>query len=131
MVSITGSYTGNYNTSSVTSSCTGTRSYSLTGLDNNTSAEYIFNGTYTRKVTQLYKSGSVCSNTSNITVTLTNTTVNKSTKQITGGTGTVVIDVLLDNNNGYLNLTGNIVFNGDNTATLTFAPQLYKYNINL
>ena len=126
---ITGTYNGSYATSAFTQTCTGARSYTVTGLESDSSA-YIFNGTFTRNGAQQSKNGGI-SFTNTVNVTLTNITVSKSTYKITGGTGKVSINVLLDNNNGYMNLSGDIVFKGNNNATVTFMPQGFMYNINL
>jgi hypothetical protein len=65
--------------------------------------------------------------TSSVDIVVTNLTVNKSTKTITGGTAAITISVTIPK--GTFNFSGPLTFNGDGTATLIINGT--TYNINL
>lgn len=127
-LSLTGSYTGSYDAPRISSSNSGNRSWTLSGLNLNTSTPYTFNGTFTRTGTHTSKVRNRYTYTVDMTITVTNLTVSKTTYQITGGTGTVVMTGNVSNGNSY-SFNGNIVFNGNGSATLTINGNTYSITL--
>ena len=127
-LSLTGSYNGNYDAARISSTNSGNRTWTLSGLDLNTSTPYTFNGTFTRTGSHTSKVRNRYTYTVNMTITLTNLTVSKTTYQITGGTGTVVMTGNVSNGNSY-SFNGDIVFNGNGNATLTINGNIYSITL--
>ncbi len=127
-VSLTGSYTGNFDAPRMSSSNSGARNWTISGLDNSTSTPYTFNGTFTRTGSHTSKVRNQYTFTTNMTITVTSLTVSKTTYLITGGSGSVTVTGTVSNGNSY-NFSGNIVFNGNNTATLTINGNNYTINL--
>ncbi len=127
-ISWTGNYAGNFSGPRMESSNTGTRNFTLTGVEPSAQV-YTLNGATTRTGMHTSKVRNQYAYNVTITTNLTNVTVNKSTYRITGGSGTA--NATLQVSNGVSKaFAGTIVFNGNTTATLaingnTYTIQLY------
>ena len=127
-LSLTGSYTGNFATPRLQSNNSGSRTWVLTGLDLLTTTPYVFNGSFSRTGSHTSLVRNRYTYTVNMNISVTNLTVSKTTYQITGGTGTVAVTGQVSNGNNYT-FNGDIVFNGNNTATLTINGSTYTINL--
>lgn len=127
-LAMTGSYTGNFDAPRISSTNSGQRQWRITGISGRTSDPYTLNGTLTRTGTHTSKVRNRYTYTVDMTVTVTNLTVSKTTYEITGGTGTVVMTGSVSNGNGYT-FNGDITFLGGGVATLTINGT--TYNITL
>ena len=85
------------------------------------------NGAYTRNGSQESKIGQQNSFTSTLTITASNLLVDKSTQEINGGTASFTLE---GSGSGGTNITytGSIVFNGNQSATLTLNGNSYPLN---
>lgn len=124
---LTGTYTGSYSSSRMESTNSGTRNWSLTGLLPNAPA-YTLNGSFVRNGSHTSKVRNQNTFTVVINTELTNVTVDKTTYRITGGTGTCTAVCSVSNGNSY-NFNGSILFNGNNTATLTINGNTYTIQL--
>lgn len=123
----TGSYQGSFDAARLSGTNSGTRNFTLTGLQPS-AAQYIVNGTTSRNGTNTSKVRNQYSYTADITSTLTNLTVDKSTYKITGGSCAVTA-VLTVSSGSSQTFNGNIVFNGNGTATLTINGNTYTLTL--
>jgi len=87
--------------------------------------EYVLNGSYERNGSQSFKVRDKNSFTSLIRVEVTNLEVNKGSLQITSGTGEFRITGEDGNGNSF-EVTGTIIFTGNQTATLTINGEVYE-----
>ncbi len=127
-LTMSGSYTGSYDAPRIKSTNTGTRNWTLTGIDMLTSTPYTFNGSFTRTGSHTSKVRNQYTYNADITITVTNLTVSKTTGQITGGTGAVTMTGTVSNGNSY-SFNGNVVFNGNGAATLTINGNTYSVTL--
>lgn len=125
----TGNVTGSFDSPKMSGNNTGTRNWTLTGFSQDQSVPLILNGTTSRNGIRTSKVRNRYTFETNVNHTYTNVTIDKITEKITGGTGTVsaVINISNGRTKSY---NGTILFNGDDTATLTingrvFTIQLY------
>ncbi|MEQ1746358.1 MAG: hypothetical protein ABMA02_13095 [Saprospiraceae bacterium] len=97
---------------------TGAGSLTATGLNPSATA-YVFDGSYTsgRQLTGNLRKVDPTITTST-EITLTDLTIRKSDKMITGGTATVIVTATAANG-GTRTVNGSLVFNGNGTATVT------------
>lgn len=123
-LSYTSTSTGSYEVPRMSSSDGGTHNFTIGGL-NPGSTEFIYNGTYSRSGTQESNIRDQNSFTSNLQVTASNVTIDKTTRTITGGTGTIT---LTGSGSGGTTFTypGTLVFNGNQSATLTINGNIYQ-----
>jgi hypothetical protein len=124
----TGNITGTFDSPKMSGNSTGTRNWTLTGLGPNQPA-FILNGTISRNGVRTSKVRNQYTFETTVNHTYTNVTIDKDTDKIIGGSGTVTAVVNVSNGNTKT-FNGTIVFNGDDTATLTinnrvFTIQLY------
>jgi hypothetical protein len=126
-ISFTGTYSGNYDGTRMFSTNTGTRTFTLTGLELS-NAVYTFNGATSRTGTSISKVRSKNTFTSNIALTATDVLVDKSTKRIQGGTGTANITCTSSSGKAYA-FSGIITFNTNNTATLIINGNTYTIDL--
>lgn len=123
----TGSYQGSFDALRLSGNSSGTRNYTFTGLDAS-SPEYTLSASSTRTGTHTSKVRNQYTYTVNINTTLTNLSVNKSTYKITGGSGTVTATLSASNGTSKT-FNGNIIFNGNSTATLTINGNTYTITV--
>lgn len=126
-ISWTGSYQGNFDDLRLSGSSSGTRNWTLTGIDNS-STIYTLNGSTTRTGSYASKVRNQYSYDLTINTTLTNLTVSQTNYQITSGTGTVTA-TLNASNGANKTFNGTIVFNGNKTATLTINGNTYTITV--
>lgn len=126
-VAYTGSHTGNYDGLKMQSSNSGNSSLTVTGLQPS-AQQYTVSGSYSRSGSCTSKVRNHNTFTSEINITLTNVAISKSTMKITGGNGTATVQCSTTGGRNY-NFTGDIVFNGDNTATLTVNGNSYTIQL--
>lgn len=126
-ITYSGSYTGNFDGPRMNSSNNGNRNWIITGLDSS-STVYTYSGSLTRNGTHNSEVRNQYSFTSNLQVNTSNLTVDKTTHKITGGSGSVNLSCAVSNGNTY-NFSGTIVFNNNNTATLTINGNTYTINL--
>ncbi|HWB63470.1 MAG TPA: hypothetical protein VG603_08175, partial [Chitinophagales bacterium] len=90
-LSLSGTYNGDFDAPRMSSTNSGQRNWTLTGLDGLSSSPYVFNGSFTRSGTHTSKVRNHYTFTTSIQITVTNLTVSKTTDKITGGSGTVTM----------------------------------------
>ncbi len=120
------SFHGHYEGPNVNSLDTGTSSFKIAGFTPQATT-FLINGEYKRTGKFTSKIGDKISGTSSIDIVVTNLTVSKSTKNITGGTATIAISIT--SAKGTSNFTGPLTFNGDGTATLVINGTTYSINL--
>jgi hypothetical protein len=120
------SFHGYYEGPNITAADTGTSSFKIAGLTP-AATVFVINGEYKRTGKFNSNVGNKISGTSNVDIVVTNLTVNKSTKTITGGTATITISVTVPK--GTFNFSGPLTFNGDGTATLVINGTTYSINL--
>lgn len=116
--------TGSYEVPRMSSSDGGTHNFTIAGL-NLSSTEFIYNGTYSRSGTQQSNINTQNSFTSNLQVTASNVTIEKSTQTITGGTATITLSGSGSGGTAF-SFPGTLVFNGNQSATLTLNGNTYQ-----
>lgn len=116
--------TGSYEVPRMSSSDGGTHNFTIGGL-NLSSTEFIYNGTYSRSGTQQSNINTQSSFTSNLQVTASHVTIDKTTRTITSGTAPIT---LTGSGSGGTTFTypGTLVFNGNQSATLTINGNTYQ-----
>lgn len=127
-LAMTGSYSGNFDAPRISSTNSGQRQWVLSGITGSTSDPYTFSGTLTRTGSHTSKVRNRYPYTVDMTVTVTNLTVSKTTYEITGGTGTVTMTGTVSNGNSYT-FNGNITFLGGGAATLTINGNTYNVTL--
>ena len=120
-------YTGSANGPNLTSSNSGSSIFGVTGLDS-AATSYVVNGEYKSAGSFASKTDTASHGNNNVDIVITALTLTKSNRNIASGTATITITGDVPKN-GNFSYTGNVVFNGDGTATLTLNGT--KYQINL
>ncbi|MCB9230112.1 MAG: hypothetical protein H6581_00495 [Bacteroidia bacterium] len=118
--------TGTYNAARMSSDDQGTASFVLSNLTGQ--GDYTLNGNFERTGSQESKVRNKNSFTSDLTVTLTNVTVSKSTYEITGGTGTLTITGSSSDGTAF-SFTGSVTFLGGQSATLVLNGQSFSVSL--
>lgn len=126
-ITYSGNYNGSFDGPRMSSSNTGNRNWVITGLGSS-STTYTYSGSLNRNGSHTSKVRNQYTFTSNLQINTSNLIVDKSTKKISGGTGTVSLTCSVSNGNSY-SFSGSIVFNSNNTAILTING--VSYNITL
>jgi hypothetical protein len=128
-VVFTRSGTASYNGPRLTMNATLTGTITATRLDS-AQATHLMNGTFNRVGNSTYTGPNrTRSYTTDLTHTWVDVAVEKDTRHIVSGTGTVVLTGTVSNGNSF-NRSGNIVYNGDGTATLTMDNgNVYTFNV--
>lgn len=118
---------GAYNSSKISSDDSSNGNWTVGNLVTGTA--WTFGGTYTRSGSQVSSIKSPHSFTSELTVNASNIMVNKSNTRIESGTASFK---LTGSNNAGETFTfeGNIVFNGNGTATVTINGQTFEIPLN-
>lgn len=119
---------GNYDAPRVSSNDNASGGWTITGFEN-TSTVLTCNGNYTRNGSQTSKVRNHTTFTSEITLNMTNVTINKSDKTVAGGSASVSINGSTSAGKAY-SFTGQIVFNGNGSATLTLNGNTYTITIS-
>lgn len=124
----TGNHTGEYDGPRIHSNTNGTRNWIITGLDSG-SSDYIYNGNHSRTGVHTSKVGKKNTFTTSIQTVTTNLLVDKTTKHIVSGSATVNATCTSSSGKEYT-FSGTLVFNGNETATLTLNGNTYTINFN-
>jgi hypothetical protein len=122
VLSLNGSYQG----PNVSSTDTATSTFKIAGFTS-FAQSFVINGEYKRTGKFTSNVGDKVSGTSSIDIVVTNLTVSKTTKNITGGTATITIAITTTK--GTSNFNGPLTFNGDGTATLVINGTHYSINL--
>jgi hypothetical protein len=121
-------YKGSFDGPRLSSTNSGSANVTIAGLTS-TATNFVLNGEYTRDGSFQSKVGNKASGNSHIDIVGTNITLSKPGRKIISGTATITITGTGPKGNSF-SYTGTIVFNGDNTATLTITGGA-SYTINL
>lgn len=119
---------GTRSTSRLSSDGTSTGAMVASGLNLNSDV-YTVSGSFEREATLVQNTGSKKTFTNVSAVTLDDFEVNKSTFQIEGGTATYLLEAE-SSAGGSVSYSATVVFNGDNTATITLGNS-DTYLVNL
>jgi hypothetical protein len=122
-ISASGNNTGHYDGPRITSDTEGTRNWTITGLDAGSSG-LIWNGMLTRTGVHTSKLRQKNTFTTTVDIVPNDVVVSKTWYKIVSGTATVAINCTSSDGKEY-NYSGSLVFNGDNTATLTLNGHTY------
>ncbi|MBU3714243.1 MAG: hypothetical protein FGM46_04770 [Ferruginibacter sp.] len=125
----TGNITGTFDGPKMSGNSTGVRNWTLTGFGPDQSLPLVLNGTVSRNGVRTSKIRNQYTFETNVNHTYTNVTIDKATDKITGGTGTVSAVIKVSNGNTRT-YEGTIVFNGDDTATLTINGRVFTIQLN-
>ena len=118
---------GNFDGPRLTSSNTGGATFTIAGLTQN-ATNYVINGQYNRKGSFQSKIGNKKSGQGSVSLAVTNLTLTKPGRKISGGTGTITI-AGTTSAHGSFSFTGTLLFNGDGTANLTVDGTVYVINL--
>jgi hypothetical protein len=119
-------YHGNYDGPRLTSADAGTETITVGGLTT-TATDFLINGEYKRTGSFISKVGNKASGNSNVDIVVTNLTLTKPARKIASGSATIAISGT--SAKGSFSFNGTLVFNGDNTATLTVSGSVYIINL--
>jgi hypothetical protein len=117
---------GHYDSATMSSLDSGTSTFTIAGFTPVATAFYI-NGEYKRTSTFKMKTGDKVSGTSKMDIVVTNLTLTKPAKTISGGGGTIALTITVPK--GTSNYNAPLTFKGDGTATATINGT--KYSIDL
>ena len=120
-------YSGTFNGPRLSSSNTGSATFTIAGLTTN-ATNYVLNGEYKRDGSFQSKIGDKVSGNSHVDIVGTNILLSKPDRKIVSGNATITVIGTGPKGNSF-SYTGTIVFNGDNTATLTLNGTGYIVNL--
>lgn len=120
-------YSGSFNGPRLSSTNSGSATVTVAGLEQD-STNFVVNGEYKRAGTFQSKVGNKASGNSNVDIVVTNLILNKPNRKIISGNGTIAITGTGPRGANF-SFTGTIVFNGDETATLTINGTVYTVNL--
>jgi hypothetical protein len=120
-------YSGSFNGPRLSSSNTGSATVTIAGLSQS-AANFVLNGEYKRSGSFQSKVGNDATGNSNVDIVGTNITLSKPDRKILSGSATISITGTGPRGNSF-SFTGTLVFNGDNTATLTINGTVYTINV--
>jgi len=118
---------GNFDGPNLTTTGAGTAVFTIAGLTQQ-ATNFVINGEYKRTGSFQSKVGNKTSGQSDIDIVATNITLAKPSRKIVSGSATISITGSTTKNGSY-SYTGNIVFNGDGTATLTINGSVYGIDL--
>jgi hypothetical protein len=119
-------FKGNFDGPRLTSADAGSSSFTIAGLTTN-ATNFVVNGTYTRKGSFTSKVGNKASGSSLVDIKATNIMLSKPSRAILSGSATISISGTAGTST--FSYTGNLVFNGNNQATLTVGTAVYVINL--
>jgi|GEM_PF-508451 len=120
-------YSGSFSGPNISSTNSGSATFTLAGLTP-TATTYVINGDYKRSGTFKSKIDTTNNGTASVDIVITNLTLTKPARVIKSGTAIVTITGNVPKK-GNFNFIGNVVFNGDGTATLTIGTTSYSVNL--
>jgi len=125
---VTSAYSGSFANNSLSSTYTGSGDFTIAGLGK-TYSTYVINGEYKRSGSFQSKTDTSYHGTHSIDIVFSNLTLIKPLDVIKSGSeATFTISGNMPSK-GAFNYTGNIVFNGDDSATLTVNGTVYLLNL--
>lgn len=127
-LSFNSQYSGNYDGPVMQSSNSGSLTWTVTSLGTGNSNPYVFNGNFMRNGSHTSKVRNRTTFASDLTINLTGVTVDKTTQQVTGGSGSIALNCVSSTGRSY-SFSGTIVFTGSGNATITLNNT--SYNISL
>jgi hypothetical protein len=116
-------YSGSFDGPNLSSTNSGTSDFTVTGLGKGSSS-YTLNGEYKRSGSFQSKTDNTYYGTNDIDIVVTNLVLTKPGRKVQSGSATVTVSANTAKK-GNFNYTGTIVFNSDNTATLTINGNIY------
>jgi hypothetical protein len=126
---INSAYSGSFNNASLSSTFAGSADFTVSGLGR-TYPAYIINGEYKRSGSFQSKADTSYHGTQSVDIVFTNLTLTKPLEVIkAGGSASFTISGNMPSKGGAFNYTGNIVFNGNENATLTVNGTVYLINL--
>ena len=120
-------FSGNYSTSNVSLSNSGTTALTIGGLTQ-TATVYAINGEYKTSGTFKIKRDTTNTGTASVDIILKNLVTNKTTQIINSGTGTMILTGSTIKK-GDFTYNGSIVFNGNSMATMSINGATYNVNL--
>ncbi|MFD2873546.1 hypothetical protein ACFS5N_13760 [Mucilaginibacter ximonensis] len=118
-------FRGSYDGPRISSTDAGTANVTIGGLSSSATS-FTINGGYDRKGSFTSKVGNKASGSSEVNISINNVILTKPLRSITGGTAAITISGTTAS--GSFSFTGNLVFNGNNQATLTVGTSVYIIN---
>jgi hypothetical protein len=126
-LSVTSSYTGEFDAPRLASQHTGASDFTVTALDESTSS-YIINGGYNRAGAFQSKIRNKNSSTSTVNFIVDALTVDKTNQKILSGSASVAITGSVTGK-GSFTYTASVVFEGDGNATVTINSNVYSVDL--
>lgn len=126
-MSATATYDGSLDGPRISTQASGALVFDITSLEES-SATYLINGEFERDGTFTSKVREKNTSASTIKISLTGVEVNKNTKMITAGTGTITITGSVSGK-GDFSFTGSITFKGNKQADVEINGSKYSINI--
>ncbi len=120
-------YSGSFNGPRLSSSNSGSANVTIAGLSQ-TATNFVLNGEYLRDGSFQSKVGDKATGNSHVDIVGTNILLSKPNRKIVSGNATITVKGTGPKGNAF-NYTGTIVFNGDDTATLTLNGTGYIVNL--
>lgn len=120
-------FDGEFDAPRLASAHSGSSYLTITALDDEATS-YIVNGSYERDGTFESKIRNKNTSSSSVEIMIEDVVVNKTTKEIEGGTGTVVIYGEVTGK-GSFSYRGSISFNGDGTITIVISGEKYVVDL--
>lgn len=120
------SFKGSFDGPRLSSTDAGNASVKIAGLTANAS-NFVINGNYNRTGAFTSKVGAKASGNSVIIITASNVLLSKPARNIISGTATIALSG--STKNGAFNYAGNVVFTGNNMATLSIGGAVYTVNL--
>ncbi|MCC8425056.1 hypothetical protein [Mucilaginibacter sp. UR6-11] len=117
---------GSFDGPRLSSTDSGTSTVTIGGLSSS-ATNFVINGTYTRNGAFNSKVGSKASGNSTVVITASNVTLSKPGRAVVSGSAVITVSGTAPS--GAFNFTGNLVFNGNNQATLTIGTNVYLVNL--
>lgn len=123
-ISWTGSFNGSFETPRLSGSTSGSRNWTIQGIEAGSNS-LTMNGNFVRSGSHQSKVRQRRSFSSEVFYEFSDIIVNKGTRKITSGTGSVQVSINASNG-ATRNLNGTIIFNGNGTATLLINGKTFE-----
>ena len=120
-------YSGNYSNASMLSTNAGSSIFTTSGLAP-TATTYVVNGEFKQSGSFQSKTATTNAGNHSIDIILTNLTFTKATRAIASGNATITVSQTQPGQTA-VTYNGTLVFNGNNTATLTLNAVVYNINL--
>ncbi len=117
---------GTFDGPRLSSSVSGTSAVTISGLASSAN-NFTINGLYSRKGSFTSKVDAKSSGSSVVAITVTNVTLSKPGRVITGGSANITVSGTVPA--GAFSFNSTLVFNGNNQATLTIGASVYIINL--